>query len=125
MNSLTQPRAPIPNRVSSRAGARVRRIVAVVVMALAVASCQGDQADSPDPDPVVANPHGSIDLTGDLGHEDDPNAESRQLIRQLARRQCLDDPDLDEGLIRMVNPETGATVNEFTLDCDEVRAQSD
>lgn len=57
--------------------------------------------------------------------EDDPNAEAREQVRQLAEQQCLDDPSKTEGVIRIVEPETEEIVGELIVDCAEVRAANE
>ncbi|MEZ5225407.1 MAG: hypothetical protein R2710_01695 [Acidimicrobiales bacterium] len=54
---------------------------------------------------------------------DDPNAEARQQVIDAARQQCLDDPTLDEGVVRIVVEATGEIANEYRVDCAEVRAE--
>ncbi len=56
---------------------------------------------------------------------EDPNAEERDRVRQLAEQQCLDDPAKTEGVIRIVDPQTDQVVSEFVVDCAEVRAAQD
>ncbi len=56
---------------------------------------------------------------------DDPNAESQQMVIDAARQQCLDDPELDEGVVRIVLEATGEVASEYRVDCDEVRSESD
>ncbi len=57
--------------------------------------------------------------------DDDPNAEAREQIRQLAEQQCLDDPTKTEGVVRIVEPETEQVVGELIVDCAEVREGTD
>lgn len=64
-------------------------------------------------------------MTGVPVLEDDPNAEAREQIRQLAEQQCLDDPTKTEGVIRIVEPDTEQVVGEMIVDCAEVRAGTD
>jgi len=64
---------------------------------------------------TLANPHGSVDP------ETDPNAEVRAQAQQLADAQCLEDETLEEGIIRIVDPDTDEVVGEISADCEAVR----
>lgn len=59
--------------------------------------------------------------SGSTTTTEDPNAEARQQVIDAAEQQCLDDPDLDEGVVRIVDAETDEVVNEYRVDCDDVR----
>lgn len=54
---------------------------------------------------------------------DDPNAAARSQVVEAARQQCLDDPELDEGVVQLVLEESGEIASEYRVDCDEVRAE--
>lgn len=48
--------------------------------------------------------------------------EPDQEMVDLATQQCLDDPDLDEGVIRAVDPANPDEILvDVTIDCDDVR----
>lgn len=42
-------------------------------------------------------------------------------VEEYARQQCLDDPSLGEGVVRIIEPETDTVVAEVVIDCDDVR----
>ena len=42
----------------------------------------------------------------------------------FAEQQCFDDPEAEEGVIRIVEPESEEVVGEVVVDCEEVRSQS-
>jgi len=89
----------------------------IVVGAVAVlAGCSGETAVPIDLDnpPVLDDRPSDPDVTHPLS----PTPQ----MERLARQQCLDDPTLDEGYIRAVDPAGGAIMSEFSVDCDEVRA---
>jgi hypothetical protein len=92
------------------------RILLSAILVLAVAlGCTEEDAVPIDP----ANPPttaGDLDLT-DVTHSLEPTPQ----MEQLARQQCLDDQDAEQGYIEAVDPETGDTISAITVDCDEVR----
>ncbi len=57
-----------------------------------------------------------LDLT-DVTHSLEPTPQ----MEQLARQQCLDDEDAEQGYVEAVDPETGDTISAISVDCDEVR----
>ncbi len=59
---------------------------------------------------------GDLDLS-DVTHSLEPTPQ----MEQLARQQCLDDPDAEQGYIEAVDPETGDTISAISIDCGEVR----
>lgn len=56
---------------------------------------------------------------------DDINEQSQAKVIELARQQCLDDPDQAEGVVQIVDPGTDEVVNEYRVDCDTVRNEQD
>jgi hypothetical protein len=44
-------------------------------------------------------------------------------MEELARRQCVDDPSLDEGYVEAVDPNTDLVLTRVTVDCATVRAE--
>lgn len=107
----------------------VHLLVAVVSITLLASSCSEEEATIIDLDAVstTTTVDGDTSSTtappGDEIDPDDPNAEARQQVIDAARQQCLDDPELDEGVVRLVMAETGELANEYRVDCDEVRAE--
>lgn len=98
-------------------------MLALLIAGLVLVGCTGEEATPVDLDAttsttVVTPPpfDGEID-------PDDPNAEARAQVVDAARQQCLDDPELDEGVVRLVLEETGELASEYRVDCDEVRAE--
>lgn len=94
-----------------------RVLVLVPLMVALAAGCTEEDAVPIDP----ANPPttaAELDLT-DITHTLEPTPQ----MEQLARQQCLDDPDADQGYIEAVDPETGDVMSAITVDCDEVRGE--
>jgi hypothetical protein len=78
----------------------------LVAVAVAVAGCSGSGSDDDAPS------GGLTDVTHLL--------EPTEQMRQAAAQQCLDDPDLDVGYIRAVDPNTGNQLAEIEVDCETV-----
>lgn len=79
-----------------------------------LAACSGEE-----PEP--------IDLTETVTTADqepsdpaDPNAGERQRMQDLADQQCRDDPELERGVVRLVDPRTDEILAEVVVECDEV-----
>ncbi len=98
------------------------RVVACVVLVTTVGACTDETATPVDFDAVtttsVADPAAGETV-------DDPNAEARAEVDRLAREQCLDDPELEVGTVRIVDPTTDEVVSEYVVDCAEVRADDE
>ena len=106
--SPTRPIGPVT-------GVRVRLVPASVALLCGLAiGCSGEEAVPIDP----ANPPTTIDLT-DVTHRLEPTEQ----MQDLAEQQCLDDPDLDEGFVQAVDPDTDQIMSQVTVDCAEVRGQ--
>jgi hypothetical protein len=45
--------------------------------------------------------------------------------RAFAEQQCRDDPGLDEGVIRIVDPVSEQVVGEIVVECEAVRADAE
>lgn len=58
------------------------------------------------------------------GGLDDPNAAQRSQVFGFAEQQCLDDPDLETGIVQIATPDTGEVVNEVSVPCEEVRERA-
>lgn len=84
---------------------------ALVIM---LSGCTGEE-------PVEIDLDATIPPTSVSADPDDPNAAQRQELQQLAEQQCLNDPELTEGTVRIVDPETNEVVSELIVQCDEVR----
>jgi hypothetical protein len=110
--------------------------VVLAVLASGSVACASEEADPVDldgsgrpassaPSPQTPTPQ-TPGAPGPLGTQSsaDRNAESRQMARQYAEQQCLDDPDATEGIIRIVDPTTDQVVASVVVDCDEVRGAS-
>ncbi|MEM7273269.1 MAG: hypothetical protein AAF547_09340 [Actinomycetota bacterium] len=78
--------------------------------ALLLAACVDDSATPIEPG------RAPIDLT-DVTHTMEPTPE----MQDAAEQQCLDDPELAEGYVRAVDPDTDAILAELTLPCSDVR----
>ncbi|MDH5521469.1 MAG: hypothetical protein OEZ14_13150 [Acidimicrobiia bacterium] len=77
--------------------------------------CSGEEAVPIDPanPPVV-----DVEPPPDVTHLIEPTPE----MEDLARRQCVDDPSLDQGYVEAVDPNTDRVLSRITVDCAEVRA---
>lgn len=82
------------------------------MVALSLCACTDEVPEPIDLDGTTSTTE--IDLA-------DPNAGERERMQELARQQCLDDPDRVEGVVRLVDPETDQAVAEVVVRCDEVR----
>ncbi len=109
-------------------------LVALLALPLASAAC----TDGEEPVPIDFSDTSETDGETETGETDtgtdgtdtddtteDPNAEARQQVIDAAEQQCLDDPDLDEGVVRLVDPATDEVMNEYRADCAEVRAAAE
>lgn len=77
--------------------------------------CTSEEAVPIDPanPPTITT---QLDLT-EVTHSVEPTAQ----MEQLARQQCVDDIDAEQGYIEAIDPESGAVVSSITIDCDDVR----
>ena len=92
--------------------------ISTLAMTALLASCTNDAATPIDLSSTSAPPTSGVPLP-----DDDPNADSRQMAIDFAEQQCVDDPAKDEGIIRIVDPETEEVVGEVIADCAEVRSR--
>ncbi len=106
-------------------------LLALAVAGLVFSACTSEEATVIDLDAVTtstADDAGSASLLPPIADEvdpDDPNAEARQQVIDAARQQCLDDPELAEGVVRLIIEATGELANEYRVDCDEIRAEEE
>lgn len=104
----------VPRPLARPARSLLPTLLLGLATALVAVGCSGDEATPIDP----ANPPTTTtDLTG-VTHQLEPTDQ----MRDAAAEQCLDDPTLDEGYVRAVDPETDRILAELTIDCDEVRS---
>ena len=82
-----------------------------------VLGCSGEVATPIDLDNPPQLTDDTVDPMTDVTHPISPTPE----MESLARQQCLDDPALEEGYVRAVDPETDQIMSEITVDCAEVR----
>jgi hypothetical protein len=79
-----------------------------------VAGCSGEEPQPIDlTETVTTLDPGSVE-------PGDPNATERQRMQELAEQQCRDDPDLERGVVRLVDPRTDETLAEVVADCAEI-----
>ncbi|MFV0524268.1 MAG: hypothetical protein ACK5RL_07200 [Acidimicrobiales bacterium] len=99
-------RPPLPGRVG---GAVVAMVVVIIVV---LTGCTGEDA----------TPIGEVTTsTVDLGtpHLLPPNEQ----MEELAKQQCRDDPDLEQGEVNAVDPaRPDEVISTVVVDCAEVRA---
>ncbi len=93
---------------------RLAALVFTVVITTTLLGCTGEE-------PIPVDLNETIPSTTLAPDPDDPNAAERQRMEDLAAQQCLDDPELAEGVTRLVDPETNEAVAEVTVDCATVR----
>ena len=94
----------------------VRVLAACVALTTAaLAGCSGEEAVPIDP----ANPPVLDAEPPDISHPIQPTPE----MEALARRQCVDDPSLDQGYVEAVDPNTDRVLTRITVDCATVRAE--
>ncbi len=97
---------------------RLNRPVSVLAIVgaasmLVLGACTGEEAIPIDP----ANPPTTAPDLTDVTHVIEPTDQ----MRAEAERQCEDDPDLAQGYVRAVDPETDEILTEFTVDCAKLR----
>jgi hypothetical protein len=85
--------------------------LAAMVSGLALLSACSGGSDGAGDEPLS-------DLLPDVTHFLEPTEQ----MRDAAEQQCLDDPDLAEGYVRAVSPDTDEVMAELSVDCPEVRA---
>ncbi len=98
----------------------VRPMLAALLVTLGLlAGCAGEEAVPIDPanPPLVDGGDGSVP---DVTHPVNPTEQ----MEQLARQQCLDDPNLAEGYVQAVDPATDEVITEFSVSCSEVRSDN-
>jgi hypothetical protein len=91
-------------------------------MALALllgVGCGSEDAIPIDPANPPTPSDGAELETPDVSHPIEPTEQ----MQDIARQQCLDDPEREQGYVRAVDPESGEVFAEFTVDCAEVRAE--
>ncbi len=93
-----------------------------MVAASVLIGCSGEDATPIDLDQTT-----TLTSTSSLATltPEQENAESRSLAEKLATQQCLDDPEAEQGLIRIVDPETDLIVAEIAVDCADVRRSAE
>lgn len=92
----------------------------LVLIAVLLAAACGSEANT-QVDLSSTTTGGSESESGD--EIDDPNTEVRQQAQEFADQQCLDDPELEEGVIEIVDPETQELAGRILADCAEVRSR--
>lgn len=96
---------------------RVRSALAPAVLVVAIGvGCTAEDATPIDPANPPTTGGDPLDLT-DVTHLLEPTEQ----MRELAEQQCLDDPELVEGFVQAVDPETDEPVSEIRIDCTDVR----
>lgn len=103
----------LPARVSARL--RVGLIVGLTVLG---AACVQEEAVPIDPANPPTTPAPNL---GDLPDVSHPLQVTDQM-KELARQQCLDDPDLAEGYVSAVDPETDEILVDYSISCESVRS---
>lgn len=94
----------------------VRNLVTVVVLVIALAGCSEDEAR-----PIDLGTPDSAPTTSPDGPATPHAIGENPQARAYAEQQCRDDPDQDQGVIRIVDPATDEVLGEVAVDCDELR----
>ncbi len=105
-----------------RAGMKRYLVLAAIFVGFGSA-CTGETAVPIDLNSTTVPAVESSTIPGVLDPEN-PNEAQNQVAVGYAEQQCLDDPDLEEGYVRIVVPETEEIVGEITVDCEQVRTGS-
>ncbi len=112
-----------PLRAQPRRGWTKRPVSLALIVVVLATACTGETAVPIDLNstsvPTVASstiPEG-LDLAN-------PNESQNRVAIGYAEQQCLDDPELVEGYVRIVVPDTEEIVGEITVDCEQVRSAS-
>lgn len=85
-----------------------------LMFALASVGCTGA-------DTVPLDLDGTVPLVEAPSTTGDINAAARAEGRRLAEQQCLDNPELSEGVVQIAEPDSSVVVAEIIVDCSEVR----
>ncbi len=109
MNRVFPNRIP-RNRMSHSRAATVAANLVVAAAIFSLAACGSDGTDPAQGDPG--------DLTN-VTHMLEPTDQ----MREAAEQQCLDDPDLAEGYVRAVSPDTDEILAEISVDCADIRGE--
>lgn len=100
-------------------------LICLFALALVVGACSGETAEPIDLRATVPTTDAPTETT--LGEAEqqitDDNEAQRQVAVGYAEQQCLEDPDLEEGYVQIVVPDTDEKVGEITADCAEVRGR--
>lgn len=101
------------------------KILGSVCLLLVLSSCTGEDAVPLDlgSTPPTSHGVGAGDEAEGSDSTTDPNEAQRQLVIGYAEQQCLDDPDLEEGYVAILVPDTEEKVGEVSVDCAEVRSR--
>ncbi len=91
--------------------------VAIIALGLLAAGCVDEQAVPIDPANPPTTPSPDVADMPDVSHPLQPTDQ----MKELARQQCIDDPDLVEGYVSAVDPETDDIVVDYAVQCVEVR----
>lgn len=92
----------------------MRRIVVLATVLGGLAACSGEEARPIDLQGPTSSSSTSLVATPHAVGEN-PQA------RFHAERQCREDPELDQGVIRIVDPASDAVVGEVVVECAAVR----
>ncbi len=87
----------------------------MVGLAVLTAACVQEEAVPIDPANPPTTPAPALDDIPDVSHPLQPTDQ----MKELARQQCLDDPDLVEGYVSAVDPETDEILVEYSISCED------
>jgi hypothetical protein len=103
------------------------RLAVVLCVVVGLAACSSEEATpvelSTSTSTTAAADPGTGSTDGTLPPTPHAVGENPQ-ARAYAEQQCLDDPSLEQGTIRIVDPTTQTVVGEVVVACDEVRSAS-
>ncbi len=90
----------------------------LITFAILVSACVQEEAVPIDP---AKPPTTSVPDLADLPDVSHPLQPTEQM-KELARQQCLDDPDLVEGYVSAVDPDTNEILVDYSIACVDVGA---
>lgn len=82
-----------------------------------LSGCTGEDAVPIDPANPPTTPLPEASDIPDVSHPLEPTEQ----MQELARQQCLDDPELAEGYVSAVDPSTNEILVDVAVDCETVR----
>ncbi len=95
-------------------------VFTIAFVAVTASGCVGGE----EPQPFDLTDGGSTTTLSVPDEPIDPNAGVRSQAVGFAEQQCIDDPDLAEGVIQIAEQDSGEVVNRVIADCEDVRTRA-